>query len=878
MISFRQIFRRRRIYEDMAEEIQAHLEEQVDALVAEGMTRADAEAAAKRHFGNVTRIEEKGREAWMMPNLERLLADLRFALRRLVASPGFSLTAILTLAMGIGANVVVFSLLNGLILRPLNVPNPRNLWQVSRGRHGGDSQSWPDFLDFRDRDSSFTGLMAYRTLGAGMAAGTSTVRSWGYATSGNYFDVLGIHPALGRFFDASDIHGLGSAPLLVLSYDFWQTEFGGRQDMLGKVVKLNEHPFTVIGVAARGFYGTNVYFAPDYWMPIVNAQQVTGWSDFCCRDHYGITVMGRLKPGVMPQQADQALNVVATQMGKDYSKDEGLILDVRRPGPAGSPNDPTEKSLLGMMLLSALVLLAACANLASIFAARAADRAGELAVRMAIGASRWVVLRQLLAEAILISLAGGAVGAFWARLLLGWLSQWKRFSSLPTRLPVIPDGSVYVLAIALSLGSGILFGILPSRQIWRTDVVQAIKSGYAWSESFRRFAFRDVLLLLQITVCTLLVTAAAMSIRGMQRAMHVPLGFDPQGVTITQGDLSMAGYTGDTALPVQKRILADAQSIPGVTSAALADFVPFGLGGADWFVYRWGTTDFIPAHMAFAATTYLVSPEYLHTAETPLLRGRNFTWHDDKAVPNVAIVNQTFARLLYGKQSPIGRRFDLWAQAKYQIVGEVADGEYGSIGEKPQPMMMMPFAQGTGSYLSTATCLVVRSNLPENQIAAALRRTLRKEAPDVPFSLESWKDYVDASMMFDQAVTIVLAALGLLAVMLAVTGIFGMASYSVSRRMKELGIRIAVGAQQRQVVQAMLRRPALLLCGGSVVGIAAGLLAARVMERLGAMVTPWDPLVIIAVSASMVLIGIAATWAPARRMLAVDPARLLREP
>lgn len=878
MISFRQLFRRRRIYEDMQEEIRAHLDEQVDALMAEGMTRTDAEAAARRRFGNVTRIEEKGREAWMMPKLERLLADLRFALRRLKSSPGFSLTAVLTLAMGIGANVVVFSLLNGLILRPLNVPNPGNLWQVSRGRNGVDSQSWPDYRDFRGRSSSFTGLMAYKTLGAGLTAGKSTVRSWGYATSGNYFDVLGIHPALGRFFHAPDTHGLGSAPLLVLSYAFWQSEFGGRQDVIGKVVTLNEHPFTVIGVAARGFYGTNVFIAPDYWMPIVNAQQVTGWDDFCCRDHYGITVEGRLKPGVTPQQADQALNAMAAQMAKEQIKDDGLILDVRRPGPAGDKNDPLEKSLLGMVLLSALVLLAACANLASIFAARAADRAGELAVRMAIGASRWLVLRQLLAEAILISLAGGAAGVFLARLLLGWLSQWKRFGDLPTRLPVIPDSRVYLLAIALSLASGILFGILPSRQIWRTDVVTAIKSGYAWSESFRRFAFRDLLLLIQIAVCTLLVTATAMSIRGMQRAMRIPLGFTPQRVTIAQGDLNMAGYTGDTALPVQKRILAEAQAIPGVTSAALADFVPFGQGGTDWFVYRWGTTDFIPAHMVFAATTYLVSPEYLHTAETPLLRGRNFTWHDDKTVPNVAIVNRTFAKLLYGNQSPIGKRFELWAQAKYQIVGEVPDGEYGSVGEKPQPMMMMPFAQGTGSYLSTATCLLVRSNLPQQQITAALQPILRREAPEVPFSLESWTDYVNGSLLLAQAVTMVLMALGLLAVMLAITGIFGMASYSVSRRMKELGVRIALGAQQRQVVRAMLRRPALLLCYGSVLGMGAGLLATRVMEHLGEMVTPWDPLVIVIVCAAMVLIGVTATWAPARRTLAVDPARLLREP
>lgn len=876
MISFRQLFHRSQMRKDLAEEMQAHLDEQVEALMAEGMIRSDAEAAAKRRFGNVARMEEQAREAWMLPKLERLLADLRFALRRLKAAPGFSLTAIFTLAMGIGANVVVFSLLNGLILRPLNVPNPQNLWQVSRGANGGNSQSYPDYRDFRDRDSSFSGMMAFKMMGAGMTVGNATVRSWGFAASGNYFDVLGLHPLLGRFFHASDEHGLGSAPYVVLSYGFWQREFGGRKDVLGKIVKLNEHPFTVIGVAPRGFYGTNVFIAPDYWMPIVNAQQVTGWSDFCCRDHYGITVMGRLKPGVTPRQADETLAAVASQMAKESIKDDGLTLWVRQPGPAGDRDDPMQKSLLGLMLLAALVLLAACANLASIFAARAADRAGELAVRMAIGASRWIVLRQLLAEELLISCAGGLAGMFLARLLLGWLSQWKRFGSLPTRLPVIPDDHVYLVAIGLSLASGILFGILPSRQIWRTDVVQAIKTGYAWSESFRGLAFRDVLLLIQILVCTLLVTATAMSVRGMQRAMHVPLGFNPENVTIAQGDLNMAGYTGDAALPVQKRILTEAQAIPGVTSAALADYVPFGLDGADWFVYRWSTTNFIPAHMSFAADTYLVSPEYLRTAETPLIQGRNFTWHDDRKTPNVAIVNQTFARLLYGKQSPIGKRFALWAAARYRIVGEVANGKYQSISEKPQPMMMMPFAQGTGSYLSTNMCLLVRSKLPRKQVATALYRILRREAPDVPFAMESWQDFVNASLIPAQAVTMVLAALGLLAMMLAITGIFGMASYSVSKRMKELGIRIALGARQRQVLGATLRRPVLLLGCGSVLGIAAGLLTTRVMQHLGAMVTPWDPLVIVIVCVAMILIGVLATWVPARRTLAVDPARLLR--
>ncbi len=877
MISFRQLFRRNQIHEDVEEEIRQHLAETVEALMSEGMTRAEAEAAARRRFGNVTRIEEQAREAWQMPRLEGWFADVRFALRRLRASPGFAHTAVITLALGIGANVVVFSILNGLVLRPLGVPEAKNLYQISRGGDGGDSQSYPDYRDFRDRDPSFSGMLAARNLAAGMQIDNATVRAWGYAVSGNYFDVLGIRPALGRFFHAADEHGLGSAPFVVLSYDFWDRQFGRDPQVAGKVVKLNQHPFTVIGVAPKGFSGTDIIFWPDYWMPVVNAEQVTGWSDFCCRDHIGFIVMGRLKPGVTPSQATQSLNALASQMAREDRKDTGLTLRLRRPGPAGD-EDPIEKGLLCIMLLSALVLLATCANLASIFAARAADRAGELAVRMAIGASRWMVLRQLLTEALLIALAGGMAGTLAGRMLLGWMSNWQPFEDYPTRMALLPDAKVYLVAIGISLASGLFFGLLPARQIWRTDVVQAIKAGHAQVESFRRFAFRDVLLLVQIVACTLLVTASAVALRGVEKAMQVPLGFNPRGLTLAEGDLSMAGYTGQSALPLQRQILEEARALPGTTSATLADYVPFGFGGAEWFVYKWGTTDFVPAHMAFAAPTFLAAPGFLEEVQMPLLAGRDFTWQDDKNAPNVAIVNETFARKLFGDASPIGQRFALWAAAQYQIVGEVADAKYFSVGEPQQPMMMMPVAQGTGSYLSTTTTLVVRSQLPPDQAALALEKLLKRDAPGTPFTVQPWGQRVERSLAPVRAVTLILSVMGLLAVVIAVTGIFGMASYSVSKRMREQGIRIALGAKRLQVMQAALGRPVLLLACGSLLGVAAGLGTSKLVARLGSFATPGDPLVLGCVCATMLTIGVAATYVPARRMLAIDPARLLREP
>jgi predicted permease len=873
---FRHLFTRRRIFDDLHEEIEQHLAERVESLMAGGMCRRDAEYAARRAFGNVTRMEESGREAWLWPRTERLLSDIRFALRKLRHSPGFALTAILTLAFGIGANVVVFSILNGLLLRPLDIPHPENFVQVTRG-NGDDSHSYPDFRDFRDRDSSFSGLVATSVIRAGMTIGNSTEKSWGNSVSANYFDVLGLEPALGRFFHQQDDRGLGSAPFIVLSNDFWRRQFNSNAQVVGQTVRLNQHAFTVIGVAPRDFSGLDPFFWPDFFIPIVNAEQVTGWSDLCCRDHMGVWVMGRLKPGVSRQQAIGSLNALAKQMAKEDVKDDGLTLGLREPGPASVPGaDPIKKILLGIMLLAALVLLAACANLAGIFAARTSDRGAELAMRMAVGATHAAVLRELLTEAVLVSLLGGVVGSGLARLLLFWLARWQAFGDFPTHFLIEPDARVYLLAIGLSIASGILFGLLPARQIWRTDVVQTIKSGHVPSEHFRRFALRDILLVVQIVVCTLLVTASLVAVRGMMRALELPLGFNPEGVTMAQADLRMAGYTGDTAFPVQKRLLDAARAIPGVTSATVADAAPFFSSG-QWFVYKWDTTVFQPSHMAFAAPTYLITPGYWKTAQTALVSGRDFTWDDKDGSPRVAIVNQTFARRLFGDAPPLGQRFALWATAKYEVVGVVEDGKYMTVGEDAQPAMFFPLAQGVGEVKSSSALLLVRSTLPRGQIAAALYRALSSAERGAPFIVSSWDDAVDRTMMPARAGTVMVGVMGMLAAMLAVTGIFGMASYTVSRRMREQGIRVALGAQRIQVVRAILRRPVILLLIGSALGIAAGLATSRVLSHLVSLATPHDPLVLAGVLLTMTLLGVLATWIPARRALKIDPAQLLRE-
>jgi predicted permease len=871
----RQLFTRRQIYSDLAEEIQQHLAEKVEALIADGMSRKDAEYAAKREFGNIARIEEAGHEPWIWPRAESIWSDIRFAFRKLRHSPGFALTAILTLAVGIGANVVVFSVLNGILLRPVDVPHPQNLFQIAHG-DGGDAHGYPDYRDFHDRDSSFSGLLAYKILSIGIGIDGSIAQSWGNAASGNYFDVLGIEPVLGRFFHAADEHGLASAPYIVLSYDFWQRHFAGNPRVLGKIVTLNQHPFTVIGVAPESFHGTDYFFSPDYWIPVVNAQQVTGWDDFCCRDHNSFTVLGRLKPGVTPQQATGSLNALAHQMAKEDIKDDGLTLVVRRPGPAGDKNNPVKGALLGITLLAVLVLLAACANLAGIFAARAADRSSELAIRLAIGSSRWIVARQLLTEALLVSLIGGLLGTFFARLLLGALARWRN-GDFPTHFLILPDAHVYLVSIALSIASGILFVLLPARQVWRTDVVQAIKGSYVFAGSFRRIAMRDVLLAIQIVICTLLVTAALVAMLGMVRALHQPLGIEPRGITLAQVDLKMAGIPDPQSRLVQTRLLDTASALPGVTAAATADSVPF-LGGCCWFVYPWNTTKFVPSHKALVSVVYLVSPGYLQTAGTRLQSGRDFTADDKPGAAAVAIVNETFARTLFGNTHAVGQRYAMWDTARYHIVGIVEDGKYNSVGEDPRPAMFLAYAQGIGPYITSSPInVLVRSQLPQDQITAGLHHALSQVVTTAPITIQSWSDAIDLSMMPARTATVALGVMGWMAAMLAVTGIFGMASYAVSRRAREQGIRIALGAQRFQVMRSTLGRPILILFGGSCTGLIGGVLAAHLLARMISFATTRDPLVLAGVILTMMLLGLIATWIPARRALHIDPATLLRD-
>ena len=554
-----------------------------------------------------------------------MFSDLKLALRKLGKSPGFTLTAIATLALGIGANAVVFSVLNALVLRPVNVPQAQNLYTVQRFQY--PSQSYLDYVDLRDRNRTFESLVTYKLVGSvGVDTGGNPSTAWPYLTSGNYFDALEIHPYLGRFFHASDEKGVNSAPYVVLSYAYWHSYFHGDAGVVGRMVEINKHPFTILGVAPPEFRGTELFISPALWIPIIEQPIVEGQNSLQYRGDHSPFVVGRLKPGVTATEAAADLNTLGAWLAKTYpSDDEGIKFSLARPGLIGDMlGGPARAFMTGLMLLAGLILLAACANLGSLFAARAADRAKEVALRLALGSRRWMILRQLLTEAGLVSLAGGVIGLAGGVAILHGLSAWQPFPNIPINVPVNPDMRTYLVALVLALVSGLLFGMVPVRQVMRADPWQVIRTGGSGVAGMRRFTPRDVLLVTQIAICAVLVTSSLVAVRGLARSLHSSFGFMPQNATLVECDLHMAGYSDDGLVQMQQRMLDRAAAIPGVESVGYVNQLPLSLGGSDSDVYTDSTTDFRPTNAAADAMDYNISPGYLAAAGTRLLAGRDW--------------------------------------------------------------------------------------------------------------------------------------------------------------------------------------------------------------------------------------------------------------
>ncbi len=808
-----------------------------------------------------------------------MLSDLKFAFRQLRKSPGFAITAVVTLALGIGANAVVFSVLNALVLRPINVPGAENLYMVQRAWDPGasPSQSYLDYVDLRDRNRTFESLVSYWIIGAvGVDTGGNPSTAWPYLASGNYFDALGIQPYLGRFFHAADEKGINSAPYVVLSYAYWHGHFRQDPAVIGRNVDINKHPFTIIGVAPPGFRGTELFFAPAMWIPQVEEPTVQGDNNLQYRGDHSPWVIGRLKPGVTPGEATADLNAIGAWLAKTYPADDaGIKFSLARPGLVGDMlGGPAKAFMAGLMLLAGLILLAACANLGSLFAARAADRAKEVAVRLALGSRRATILRQLLTEALLVSSVGGVIGLAGGIVILHFVSAWNPIASVPINVPVNPDVRTYAVALLLALASGLLFGIMPVGQVMRSDPWQIIRTGSAGTGAMKRFALRDLLLVIQIAICAVLVTSSLVAVRGLGRSLSGNYGFVPQNVMLVDTDLHMAGYSGDAVPQMQRRMIDVVAAMPGVTAVGSTTTVPLSLGGGDSNVFADTTTDYRPTNSAADAMNYDISPGYLEAAGTRLLAGRDVRFDDDKKAPTVALINRTFAVKVFGSvEKAIGGHFKFWGGSRAEVVGVVEDGKYRTMTEDQQPAMFFSFLQHTESD----TFLVVRSKRDPQEMTQDLNRTLHGLDSSLPLVVRPWTQEMDSALFASRVATVALGVLGLLGAMLAVTGVFGMASYVVSKRLRELGIRVALGAGQREILLTALGRAFRLLLAGSAAGVVLGVLGTRVLSSIVYQATPKDPLVLGGVTLTMLLLGLMASWIPARRALAVDPLILLRD-
>ena len=809
------------------------------------------------------------------------LQDLRFAVRQMRRSPGFAATAVFTLALGIAANVIVFGVLQA-VLRPINVPDADRVMTLAHTDQDYPEFSYPEVRDVRDGNTAFSAVAAFDINNFALDANGVTRPVWGYEVSGQYFEAAAIKPFLGRLLQRADDDHPGASDAAVLSWPAWKSDFGADPNIVGKTIRLNKHPYTIVGVTPEGFYGTEKFGYPDIFIPMANEAMLdrVDWLNSRSDEHvYSIV---RLKDGVTIAQAQAELNTIAARVAKQYPKDdEKLSLKLTRPGLMGDFfGKPARGFLTGMLLLAGIVLLAACANLGSLFAARTADRTREIAIRMAIGSSRWRIVRQILVESVVISVVGGAFACGLAWMALTGLANWHPPTEYPLGFHVVmPQPSLILAALLISVLAGVVFGVTPLRQIFKTDPNEAIKSGGIQTTSGRRWALRDVLLAAQIALCCVTVMAAFVSLRGLSRALTMNMGFNPNGAVLTKFELSQVGYSSEAADHFQRQLVERVSHLPGVEAAAYANTTPLSLDTATPDIFSQQTTDFRPSNRAFGAFAYLVSPGYFAAAETPLLAGRDVSFSDTAKAPPVAVVNQEFARRLYHTDDAVGRYFKNSSGQSVQIVGVVADGKYFSLTENQKAAVFFPITQETTAHTTFIVRMRPDSSIEAtNEMASTVRKVIRDLDPAVPVRESSaWNNQLGMTFFVSRVATVALGLFGAFGLLLSITGTFGLASYTVSKRLRELSIRVALGAQAKQVLSAALGRMLILLASGSLIGILLGVAASRVLAAIVYQASAQDPFVIAAVAVTLLLTGSLAVAGPVRRALHVDPANVLRE-
>lgn len=862
------VLRRRQTWEaHLAEELESHIGHRADHLMARGVPEAEARRQARLELGQRETYKEQCREAKGLRWPDEVMQDLRFAFRSALRNRGFTTVAIASLALGIGANTVVFSALNSLVLQSLPIAEPERVFFVQGDR--GPTHSFPAYRDMRDRNATFSALAAYRMAPMGLETANGPERAWGYLATGNYFEMLGVRPLIGRFFRPEDERGPGASPYAVLSYACWRQRFAGDPGIAGRTIRINGRPYSVLGVAPREFHGTEHFYWPDVWIPMMMEPQIEmrNWLDD--RNTWNSFVIGRVKPGLSPRQAEANLDAIAVVLNHEYPTNR-IVPHARltKPGMVGDTGGgPVRGFLLGVMVLAGLVLLAACANLAGLLSARSADRRREFAIRISIGAGRARLVRQLMTESLLLAAAGGAAGGALAYGLLDLLSGFRPPFDFPAQFDVKPDLRVMAFALMITAGTGLLFGLAPVRQAWATETNRALRG----AGTGRRWAFRDLLLAGQVCLCCLLVTACFVSLRGLSNALRMPAGFRAEGVTVAGFDLGIARYSKDRGRQFQQSILEKAQAVPGAAAAAFASSIPLTVDQSSTTLYPEGAVD-IKGHQGVGASYFVVSPGYFSVMSTRLLAGRDFRWDD---APGMAIVNETLARKVLGQTDVVGRRIVHGFRGEtVLIIGVVEDGKYETLTEQPRAAVFWPAA----SRYESSGLLLVRSNRPESEMAGILRQLVEELDPRLPaLNVGGLRQQLSYAFFPARAASFALSGFGLLAMMLAITGIHGLAAYSVSRRVREIGIRTAIGARPGQVLRFVLGRTGMLIAMGCAGGLALGFGASHIMSQIVYQASARDPIVLGGVVLTMAVIALASVYAPARRALSIDPLQALRE-
>ena len=818
-----------------------------------------------------------------------VLQDLRYALRTLRKSPGFALIAIVSLALGIGANSAFFSLANALILRPLPVPDASHLIAVQsqlRGESAGglfqySGLSYPDYADLRARNTTFEGLAAsqYSPFGFTTEKGALPRMRFGQFVSGNFFDVLGVRPILGRGFRPDEDQVKGRDAVVVLSHGLWESEFDSSSDVIGKTVFLNGIGFTVIGVAPASFTGSQLLIPSALYVPLAMAPRMAGGSRQDVlekRGERGLTVQGRLKPGVSLSRAAAEAGTIAQQLAAAYpdtNRSCSLLVDTDVRSRL-KQNPFALMMLLFLLGLAGVVLLIACANVMNLMLSRAGARAREIAVRLAIGASRRRLIRQLLTESLVLALLSGALGVLLARFGMDLFSQIRVPTDMPVVLDLTLDPRVLLFAVFASVASALLFGLVPALQSSRPDLAPALKSAAAKAGRGRRLPGRNTLVIAQVAGALLLLVVATQAYRGASIPLSSPAGFRTDHLLTASFNPLLARYTPDQTRDFYKQLLEKTRRLTGVKSAAVSQAVPIVPGG--------GSTRVIPQGVqlprgteAIGVVSNIVSDGYFGAVGVPVIQGREFQVTDTADSPRVAIVNEMFARTYYPNRSAVGQRMRLNSASGpfVEIVGVAKQSKYFALFEPPFAYMYLPLAQNP----QPAMALLIQTAAPSGTLAAPLRDLVRSLDPGQPVvGIRTIEEVFDERNSVLRVVIEGIAGMGLLGLALALVGLYGLMSYSVSLRVREIGIRMAIGADRAGVLRMVLKQGIVLALSGVILGLLLCLLASKAVTAvLGA--PAFDPALLALVAAALVAVAALGAYLPARRASLVNPNSVLRQ-